>query len=120
MFCLDRLKVHQTLPGGGWRVLHTELTDFDVTDDAVIAWVTYKELDCGSDATWVSPLVKRGMLSDAYDYAYVQEYLRPDATTEDLQSAIANLYREWQKQRGLCKLPPTPAAHGLSNEVLRG
>lgn len=121
MFCLDGMKVHQTLPGAGWRVLHTDLIDFDVTDDAVIAWVTYKEVDCGSGATWIGPLLKHGMLLDQYgDSEYVEEYLRPDATPDDIETAIAALHVKWQVARGKDAPSTTSVTHDLSKEVKRG
>lgn len=119
MFCLDGMKVHQTLPGAGWRVLHTDLTDFDVTDDAVIAWVTYKEIGCGSGATWIGPLLKHGMIGDQYgDTEYVEEYLRPDATSEDTETAIAALHVKWQLMRA--EPSTTSVIDDLSKEVKRG
>jgi hypothetical protein len=118
MFCLSGMKVHQTLPGAGWRVLHTDLTDFDVTDDAVIAWVTYKEIDCGSGATWIGPLLKHGMLGDQYeDGEYLEEYLRPDATPDDIKTAIAALHVRWQLTG---KSSTTSVTYDLSKEVKRG
>jgi hypothetical protein len=119
MFNLDGKKVHQTLPGAGWRVLHTDLEDFDVTDDAVIAWVTFKEIDCGSGATWIGPLLKDGMLSDQYgDGGYVEEYLRPDATPEDIETALAGLHVRWQVMR----IEPSTSSivYDLSKGVKRG
>ena len=63
MFLIQNRKVHQTLPGAGWRALHTCLAAFDVTDDAVLAWVTYKETYkeqvCVPGVTWLGPLTKR-------------------------------------------------------------
>lgn len=119
MFNLEGMKVHQTLPGAGWRVLHTDLADFDVTDDAVIAWVTFKEIDCGSGATWIGPLLKDGMLSNQYDDGdYVEEYIRPDATSDDIKTAIAQLHVKWQVWRH--EPSTTSAAYDISKEVKRG
>jgi hypothetical protein len=96
MFSLNNLKVHQTIPGAGWRVFRTDLEDFNVIDDAVIAWVTFKERDCGSGDTYIHPLLKHGMLSDIYgDVEYIVEYLRPDATPEDVDDALLMLSDEW-------------------------
>jgi len=122
MFCLDKLKIHQTLPGADWRVLHTGVKDFDVTDDAVIAWVTFKELDCDSGATWVAPLLKHGMVSDIYECDYVSEYLRPDATPDDIQTAIAALHAKWQRQQWLIERrePSTSVTYDLTKGVKRG